>query len=74
MTDQDRDTDTGRGRGRQHYIFPVDSSSSHSTGSYESYAHRFNTYMALSPSQLVQDVQRVYEWKNADFYNMLVQQ
>jgi hypothetical protein len=30
--------------------------------------------MAPDPSQLVQDVQWVYEWENLDFYNMLVQQ
>jgi hypothetical protein len=56
MTNQDRDTGRGRGRGRQHYLSLVDSSSSHNTGSFESYAHGFDTYMTPDPSQLVQDV------------------
>jgi hypothetical protein len=30
--------------------------------------------MALDPSQLVQNVQWVYEYENSEFYNILVQQ
>jgi hypothetical protein len=38
------------------------------------YAHRFDTYMAPDPSQMVQDVQWAYEYENIEFYNILVQQ
>jgi hypothetical protein len=63
-----------REREREHYHSLADNSSSQNTGSSAPYAHRFDTYMAPDPSQLVQDVQWVYEWENSDFYNMLVQQ
>jgi hypothetical protein len=69
---QDRHMSRGRGRERQHYLSPVDSSSSQNTGSLMPYAHGFNTYMVPNPSQLIQDVQWIYKNKNPEFYNMLV--
>jgi hypothetical protein len=76
MTDQDRDTGRGRERGRrrQYYLSPMDSLSSQNTGNSEPYAHGFDKYIATDPSQMVHNVQWVYEWENSDFYNMLVQQ
>jgi hypothetical protein len=74
IMDQDRHTTRGRGRGRQHYLFPVDNLSSQNTGSPMPYVHGFDTYMPPDPSQLIQDVQWVYEYENPEFYNMLVQQ
>jgi hypothetical protein len=41
---------TDRGRERQHYLSPMDSSFSQNTGSSTSYAHGFDSYMALDPS------------------------
>jgi hypothetical protein len=63
MTNQDRDMGRGRRmrRGRQHYLSDVDSSSSHNASSSEPYTHEFDTYMAPDTSQLVQDMQLVYE-------------
>jgi hypothetical protein len=61
-----------KGRGRQHNLSPVDNSSSHNTGSSMSYSYVFDIYMAPDPSQMIQDVQWVYEWENPNFYNMLV--
>jgi hypothetical protein len=59
ITVQDKHTGRERrkGRGRQYYLSPADSSSSQNIGSPMPYAHGFDTYMALDPSQLVQDVQ-----------------
>jgi hypothetical protein len=74
ITDQDSHTGRGRGRGRQHYLSPVNNSSSQNTGSSAPYAHGFNSYMAPYPSQLVQNMQWVYEYENPEFYNMSVQQ
>jgi hypothetical protein len=62
-----------RGRERQHYLSPVDSSSSQNTGCSTPYVHEFDSYMDPDPSQLVRNVQWVYEYKNPEFYNMLVQ-
>jgi hypothetical protein len=36
--------------------------------------YRFDSYMTPDPSQLVQNMQWVYEYENPEFYNMLVQQ
>jgi hypothetical protein len=36
------------------------------------YAHGFDSYVAPDPSQLVQNMQWVYEYENPEFYNMLV--
>jgi hypothetical protein len=44
------------------------------TSSSKPYAHGFDTYMAHDPSQIVNDVQWMYEWENLNFYNILVQQ
>jgi hypothetical protein len=74
ITDPDRHTSRRRERGRQHYLASVDSSSSQNIGSTTPYAYGFDTYMAPDPSQLVQDVQWVYEYENPELYNMLVQQ
>jgi hypothetical protein len=52
----------------------MDSSSFHNTGSSEPYVHGFDKYIASDPSQMVHNVQWVYEWENPYFYNMLVQQ
>jgi hypothetical protein len=73
ITDQDKHTGRGRGSRRQHYLSLVDSSSSQNIGSSTPYAHDFDSYMAPDPSQLVQNVQWVYEYENPEFYNMLVQ-
>jgi hypothetical protein len=56
----------------QHHLFSTDGSSSHNTGSSEPYAHVFDTYMSPDPSQMVHDMQYVYEWENPDFYNILM--
>jgi hypothetical protein len=56
----------------QHHLFSTDSSSSHNTGSSEPYANVFDTYMPPDPSQMVHDMECVYEWENPDFYNILV--
>jgi hypothetical protein len=52
---------------------PTNNSSSQNTGSSTPYAHGFDTYMTPDPSQLIQDVQWVYEYENPEFYNMLLQ-
>jgi hypothetical protein len=51
----------------------MDSSSSQNIGSPTPYAYGFDTYMTSDSSQMVQDVQWVYEYENSEFYNMLVQ-
>jgi hypothetical protein len=67
-----QDRHTSRGMGRQHYLSPVDNSSSQNTCNLMPYVHVFDTYMTPDPSQLVQDMQWVYEYENPEFYNMLV--
>jgi hypothetical protein len=74
ITDQDKHTGRGRERGRQHYLSLTNSSSSQNIGSSTSDAHGFDSYMATDLSQMVQNVQWVYESENPKFYNMLVQQ
>jgi hypothetical protein len=62
------------GEGRQHHLSPRQSNSSIQWGSesLSSYAHEYPEYLALDPSTVVHDVQWVYEWKNPEFYSMLV--
>jgi hypothetical protein len=72
ITYQERHTSRGRGRGRQHYFSPADSSSSQNTSSSTFYAHGFDSYWASDLSQLLQNVQWVYEYENPEFYNVLV--
>jgi hypothetical protein len=48
-TIMDQDRHTGRERERQHYLSPVDNSSSHNTGSSIPHVHGFDSYMTPIP-------------------------